>query len=98
MKKLALNLDQLEVESFHVQGDLFGALGTVRGRSDPEPGPGEVDSDICPNSAYCSIVACPPVSISCPPVSIGCETVITCGCSHVYTCAHSCPYPVCIKF
>lgn len=99
MKKLSLNLEQLAVESFHIEADLHGR-GTVRGRveGELEPIPGEpVESvNVCQHTfVYCS-ESCPPnCTLGCT-LAAGCSTL--CDITKAYTCARSCGQIICIRF
>lgn len=97
MKKLSLNLEQLAVESFHVEPVLRARRGTVRGRIEDEAEPIPTvpleSVEVCAETVYCSE--------SCPA---GCTFACTISCptdlcrTKEYTCPRSCGYIICIKF
>jgi hypothetical protein len=87
MKKLVLDLEQIAVESFHVQHDLTEERGTVHGRVvDPVPHPIITDPNVCTGADFCTL-----------DCSVGCPSDL-CDITKAYTCPHSCGYIICIRF
>jgi hypothetical protein len=99
MKKLSLNIEELAVESFHIEADLHGR-GTVRGRiegeAEPIPSDAEESVNACAGTfVYCSDSCAPDCTLGCT-LAAGCSTL--CTMSKVNTCQRSCGYPICIRF
>ena len=84
MKKLTLDLNALEVQSFATD-EVRAAFGTVHGRQ--QQGGSEVDA--CPSARGCSELAeCRPTQgDNCPSAALGCET--SRGCSKGPQCDES---------
>jgi len=97
MKKLALDIDTLVVQSFATDDGAVPRLGTVHGRQKGNTGPQDTDCsavDACPSARGCSEVVecrptegtnCPSAALACPS-SRGCSKGPDCDASAVDAC------------
>jgi len=82
MKKLTLDLNALEVQSFATD-EVRVAFGTVHGRQQGKTGPQDTDCsavDACPSALGCSeVVECPRTrGDNCPSAALECPTSREC--------------------
>jgi hypothetical protein len=84
MKKLTLDLNALEVQSFATDDAAARLFGTVHGRQQGKTGQQDPDCsavDACPSARGCSELAeCRPTQgTNCPSAAIACETSRDCS-------------------